>query len=668
MTVDPGAEQLTDDDRRIIDAARDLYGRLPDIAGPDAGELGRLLAGLLVRADDGENVANAILALLRRNEATRQWLAEHLRGQSAKPPPAAPMRMGAPEFAPEGVGPEPPTPRSAPAPAAAAAPPVGGRTTRGLDFDRIGADDGGEKRLPKHGAGGHKASAPAAIYALVECPDILVAGKEFELLVGLASKPAAGVASDGPLAVPAGTYALTIDIHAEGFTIRDGETWRQSVTVTDEQPPPRLPLHLTPEAQAEPYKPRTIKASYSVDGQVVGLASRFVVVTSETTNIAMVPPPPISRGTDVNVPTARTAPDLTARILIGEDDPNVVWWVLVSPWDGEVTIPADRYDMRVGDAKSFLTSLVADVSAAEGQPAVYEELLGVGRRIAKLVPAEFWSALTAVHEKLNEPPTVLFLSEEPYVPWELALVEKPLDPDPALPPFLGAHANVARWILGDTTPKQPPPRERGVSAMAVVVGDYSNSGWESLPEAKKEAEALTADYEAIVVDAQLRTVLDLLRGSPKVDLVHFATHGQYDGEAGRDGLIMVDGSILNGNKVLSRPLDGTFVFLNACQVGAGNEILGGAAGLAADFVNAGASGVVAPLWSVKDTIAREIAAEFYARVFGNPGVSPAQALRECRANFRDDSNASATYLAYQFFGGPNMRLVRQAAPEVGQPR
>ena len=64
---------------------------------------------------------------------------------------------------------------------------------------------------------------------------------------------------------------------------------------------------------------------------------------------------------------------------------------------------------------------------------------------------------------------------------------------------------------------------------------------------------------------------------------------------GADGLIMVDGTVLNGNKVLARPLDGAFVFLNACQVGAGNEILGGASGLAADFVHAGASGVVAPL-------------------------------------------------------------------------
>jgi hypothetical protein len=653
---------MTDDDIRIIEAARDIRGQLRDIAGADADELDRALVPLLERAEAGENVADAILAVLQSNHATRQWLADRLAGSSAKPP--------------EPVPPPPVAPQSPPA----SPPPPGRPTTRGLDFNRYRTDAEGDREPTRGGltggtrgglTGGSRSSRPrervgsAATYALVECPDVLVATEEFELVVGLASKPSPGVDSEGPMAVPTTDYWLTIDVHAEGFTLKHGETWRQSVKVTDEKPHPRLPLHLTPKAQAEPYKPRTIKASYSIDGQVVGMATRFVVVTSPATDIDAVPAPPVSPGTDVMVPAARTAPDLTARILIGEDDPDKAFWVLVSPWDGEVTIPADSYEHEIGDAKAFLTSLVDDVSAAEGQTAPYEELLGVGRRIANLIPDEFWSALHAVHEHLKATPTLLFLSEEPYIPWELALLDEPLDADPAVPPFLGAQANVARWILGDKTPVQPPPRERLVSAMAVVAGDYSNSDWDELPEATREAKSLAGEYKAMAVDADLRTVLELLKGNPKVDLVHFAVHGQYDGEVGRDGLIMVDGQILNGNKVLARPLDGPFVFLNACQVGAGNKILAGAAGLAADFVNAGASGVVAPLWSVKDTIAREIAEEFYARVFGDPRVSPAVALRECRAKFRDDPAASPTYLAYQFFGGPNMTLIRESAPDPG---
>ena len=53
---------------------------------------------------------------------------------------------------------------------------------------------------------------------------------------------------------------------------------------------------------------------------------------------------------------------------------------------------------------------------------------------------------------------------------------------------------------------------------------------------------------------------------------------------------------------MPRPM---FVFLNACQVGAGQRVLGDYAGLATAFLSAGAAGVVAALWNVHDLAARE---------------------------------------------------------------
>ena len=102
------------------------------------------------------------------------------------------------------------------------------------------------------------------------------------------------------------------------------------------------------------------------------------------------------------------------------------------------------------------------------------------------------------------------------------------------------------------------------------------------------------------------------------------------------------------------------MFLNACQVGSGNLILGDYAGLAAAFLRAGASGVVAPLWSVRDEVARSIALDFYRRCLD--ADSPASALRVARGAFRDSlDTTSATYLAYQYFGHPKMRLRRIAS-------
>jgi hypothetical protein len=636
----------TAEDERIVEAAVAIRAELGVILGAEAVALDRELADLLDRATAGEDVVDRLLALLRRDSRTARWTSDYLYGVASADDAAG---ESGPRVEPRHRSmAEPPLPE-----AAADEPPP------------VAANGGGTREVRTRGLRGHtrrkpkpQGSTTADAYALLDCRPDPIVGQEFELGLGLSELPAAGVESDGPLKVPADDYDLVIDIHGEGFELRDGESWRLSIPVTRDDRYPRLALHLTPIDQAEAHKSRTIRATYSANGQIVGAAYRHLTVNRALADVATAPsmPPPPSVG--FSVPTGGTGPDLTARIFIGEDDPSVLYWVLVSPWDSEVTIPADRYEDRIGDAKSFLGQLVEEVSAAVSQPGIYDELLGVGKRIAEHVPAEFWAALHAVRDKLQGPPSVLFLSEEPYVPWELAVLDESLDPDPDLPPFLGAQANVARWILAPTMPKQPPPRARSVASMAVVVGDYADSEWEELPEATAEAAALETTYRAAPIDARLADVTNLLKGTPKADLAHFAVHGQYDESAGRDGLIMVDGTILNGNKVLARKLDGMFVFLNACQVGAGNQVLGGAAGLAADFVRAGASGVVAPLWSVKDTIAREIAVEFYRQVLGDEGATPAQALRACRARFRDEPGASATYLAYQFFGGPGLRLTR----------
>ena len=71
------------------------------------------------------------------------------------------------------------------------------------------------------------------------------------------------------------------------------------------------------------------------------------------------------------------------------------------------------------------------------------------------------------------------------------------------------------------------------------------------------------------------------------------------------------------------------MFLNACQVGMAGETLGQYGGMAQAFVEAGASAVIAPLWSVKDDVARDISLRFYQAVFS--GTSPAEFLRAERA-------------------------------------
>lgn len=143
-------------------------------------------------------------------------------------------------------------------------------------------------------------------------------------------------------------------------------------------------------------------------------------------------------------------------------------------------------------------------------------------------------------------------------------------------------------------------------------------------------------------------------------MLHFAVHGIYDAAPMKEGLVLLDGSMLDPLQVKGAQVRGTpFVFLDACQVGSGNELLGDYAGIAQSFLYAGAAGVIAPLWSVNDVHARELATAFYASTLED-GARPAAALREARATFDHGGTgpAAASQLAYQFFGHPCLTLRR----------
>ena len=97
---------------------------------------------------------------------------------------------------------------------------------------------------------------------------------------------------------------------------------------------------------------------------------------------------------------------------------------------------------------------------------------------------------------------------------------------------------------------------------------------------------------------------------------------------------------------MPRPM---FVFLNACQVGAGQRVLGDYAGLATAFLSAGAAGVVAALWNVHDLAARDVAVNFY-RDLDADAVPVAAVLRRIRAQYTrqyadKDAVGRATLLA-----------------------
>jgi serine/threonine protein kinase len=506
---------------------------------------------------------------------------------------------------------------------------------------------------------------PRSAYARVDAPRTTFAGNPFDVTLGLAPTPDFEVLGK-EMVLPGsvrGSYKLTIHLVASGFTLVDGEDWTVELEVTAGLPYPTETLQLVAAEPEEKVRPLLLQALYSVGGQTIGEAVRPIAVCRADDGASEVTPPPIPPGFEVNLPEGFEPPDLEVTILKDANSPTGgLLWTFKSKHPQVKTPTADISSSIGTKPRDFVTNLVRQMPTYEGQIDLFDQMRGIGRSIADCMPTKTWELLAEVAEHADgRTPTVLLLSEEPYVPWEIATMEKPLDSDQA--PFFAAQVTVGRWVLAsaDGRPPTPPRCSAAADSMAVVWGEYQAAGLERLAHAEEEAEDLHNTYGAQKVEAKTGPVHDCLHGKPASDILHFAVHGQYDPAGPEDGIILIDRRMLGPNVVRGVDLDPPrFVFLNACQVGNGSETLGIYSGMASAFLYAGASAVVAPLWSIDDGLARDLAKGFYEAAFA--GTPPAEFLREKRASFTEKSSPkSSIEMAYQFFGHPDMLMARDDA-------
>lgn len=557
----------------------------------------------------------------------------------APPPPPPSVPAPAPSPAP------PPAPPSMPGPAPAPPPPP---------------PPPSPAEPPVPAAAGDERDPPRTAYARLECAEAVVAGRAFPLVVGLSPLPVDGVSGPALERPPSsrGPYTLVVQLVADGFRPLSGSGWRHELPVTADAPWPSVTVELVAEPGSAGVGARAIQAMFSVDGQTIGFAVRAVAVVAHESQLSPAAAHPVPESLTISVPSEMEAPDLTIRIVTGKAGAEGrLLWTFETAVDLGVAVPFEPLVTDIGDRpEGFTRTLVRGVDTREETTGASSFLRGVGLTVADQMPPEAQRLLTSVAQRVTgRPPRVFLLSEEPHVPWELAVLDHPIDP--AAPPFLAAQCDLGRWVLGQRRPPLPPPTAVPARSMAVVTGNYG-SRFPRLFEAEQEAEQLRQLYAAAPVGAVATEILGCLGGSPDAEVLHFAVHGTYD-EGGEDeGLILSDGTRLQPLDVKGAyPVKGTpFVFLNACQVGNGNELLGDYAGLAQSFLYAGAAGVVAPLWSVSDTVARELALTFYERAF-EEGATAAGVLRRARARY-GDAGGDATWLAYQFFGHPAMALRR----------
>lgn len=535
-------------------------------------------------------------------------------------------------------------------------------------------------------------------YPRLDAPDTVDAGQALKVVVGLGAVPQPGV-TGGPLAIdlPDEVQAFVLDVQlcVDGFAAPDGLRAQLAVS--------RANLHahtvsftlVAPQLAAqEDARLTSLRVLYFHEGQVCGTAVRRIavlapgraVMTAAQGNGRLWTEPDAQPAATLQL--VRGLPPVDLTIVIDKPDRDAsqgryVWSLRSDLVDDLPTLPLP---CELGSGSAELGGkIITEVQNAERNDMVALMMDGLGQSIRDAAPPELWPALRAVRQALlasgqDRPLNVLLLTAEPHVPWELAVLDEADILCPGAPPYLGCQVNLGRWPLGHA--ELPPRASVQVSHMAAVVGDYAaRSGWRQLAQAVEEGQQLVQRYQALPLQADAPQIKQLLMarlgavGRPHgAEAVHFACHG----EATQDHVL--NAAVILGNGAPLSPLYfartqlgrqcAPFLFMNACQVGKAGELLASFSGFAGESLRGGFRGFLAPLWSVDDTLARDIALSFYEQAFGDAARAPrpvAAVLRELRARFSESEPHSLTRLAYIFYGHPGLTLYRQPLPQEPQP-
>ena len=172
----------------------------------------------------------------------------------------------------------------------------------------------------------------------------------------------------------------------------------------------------------------------------------------------------------------------------------------------------------------------------------------------------------------------------------------------------------------------------------LLLGGLSDpvQGYQPLAFVPQEIEAIRKlQGGTVLLDKQFLTerVGDKFQGE-QFSIVHLASHGRFDRDAHKTFVLTHDSTMnlddlerfIRPGQFRGRPVE--LVTLSACQTAAGDDRA--ALGMAGVAVKSGARSAVASLWFVNDQSSSELISTFYKKLWEEPSLSKAQAMRKAQ--------------------------------------
>ncbi|WP_275512456.1 CHAT domain-containing protein [Bradyrhizobium yuanmingense] len=373
-----------------------------------------------------------------------------------------------------------------------------------------------------------------------------------------------------------------------------------------------------------------------------------------------------SSGTTVNPPAKLVIPppdapraDLVVTIVADPPGSSRQFVCLVSSPHLEKYRTPQRGPWSPGDDTSRIVAGFMDRFTSVQTPSemLTDELRGAGKQLFTASPKNFQQAFWDLIDANAPFSTIAIVSEEAFFPWELMVPRRIVGKTWQERNPLGVEFGIGRWTDRDLI---SPAWSIELVDSFVVAPRYSGAA--RLASAEQEAEMVLAAYGGRRVDpatfGEFRK--ELLAQSRS--LIHFVCHGE---SSAVDQTIRLEDSSITTTTLLGisnlaaviaekRPL----VFLNACEIGRLKPALVGVRGFASAFIELGAAAVIAPLWSVDDGIAHQVARAFYEAVKNDPSKPFSLIMSQIRD--KAYTEAKDTFAAYCFFGDPLASIARPA--------
>lgn len=342
--------------------------------------------------------------------------------------------------------------------------------------------------------------------------------------------------------------------------------------------------------------------------------------------------------------------DITVEVASDPADESKFDVLVTSPNlpDYDDSLP-ERWSLRKR-AADLVSEYMEDITIALEPGQLQARIIGLGKKLFADAPKSFRDLYWRLTDDGIPPRTILVQSEEWAIPWELMVpFRRTRDNAQEIQPPLGFQLAIGRWLAKD-----------GIAPLQSIKLDDS---YVFAPKYPRRLRLRHSDAEIDLVCNAFagqrirdRQPLDSALSNRSVALLHFTCHGEARVPPVQAILLERDGRLLSyelsGMEGLARAVAETrpMVFLNTCEVGRPAPSLIGVGGFAMEFIELGARCVVAPLWSVDDTVAGEVAKLFYSRVIATPAPRLADIMSEVRRlSFTRDEDS---YAAYAFYGDP----------------